>query len=65
MFFPLSWPCSVAYGILVPWPGIEPMPPAVEVQSLNHWTSKEVPVAHVVCSNTSEKNEGWSPGVTL
>ena len=65
MFFPLSWPCSVAYGILVPWPGIEPMPPAVEVQSLNHWTSKEVPVAHVVYSNTSEKNEGWSPGVTL
>ena len=26
-------PCHVACGILVPWPGIKPMPPAVEVQS--------------------------------
>ena len=25
----------------VPWPGIEPMPPALEVQSLNHWTIRE------------------------
>ena len=24
-------------------PGIEPVPPAVEVQSLNHWTAREVP----------------------
>ena len=29
--------------ILVLPPGIEPVPPAVEAQSLNHWTSKEVP----------------------
>ena len=28
---------------LVPSPGIEPMSPAVEVQSLNHWTAREVP----------------------
>ena len=27
--------------ILVPWPGIEPVPPAVEVRSPNHWTTKE------------------------
>ena len=33
----------VARGILVPQPGIEPVPPAVEVQSLNHWTTREVP----------------------
>ena len=26
----------MACGILVPWPGIEPMPAVVEVQSLNH-----------------------------
>ena len=31
-------------GILVPQPGIKPMPPAVEVWSLNHWTTREVPV---------------------
>ena len=30
---------------LVPRPGIEPTPPALEVQSVNHWTSKEVPKA--------------------
>ena len=29
--------------ILVPRPGIEPLPPAKEVQSLNHWTAREVP----------------------
>ena len=33
----------VAYRIPLPRPGIDPVPPAVEVQSLNHWTSKEVP----------------------
>ena len=32
-----------AWGILVPWPGIEPVPPAVEAWSLNHWTTREVP----------------------
>ena len=29
-------------GILVPQPGIEPTPPASEVQILNHWFSREV-----------------------
>ena len=33
------FPC----GILALQLGIESMPPAVEVQSLNHWTTKEVP----------------------
>ena len=32
----------VARGILVPRPGIEPIPPAVEARSPNHWTSREV-----------------------
>ena len=34
-----------AYGILMPWPGIKPMPPAVEVRHLDHWTTREVPLA--------------------
>ena len=34
--------CSTACGILVPQPGIEPTSPAVEAQSLNHWTTSEV-----------------------
>ena len=29
--------------ILVPRPGIEPMPPALEARSLNPWTTREVP----------------------
>ena len=29
--------------ILVPWPGIKPVPPAAEAWSLNHWTAREVP----------------------
>ena len=33
----------MACGILVPQPGIEPIPSAVEVQSLNHWMRGEVP----------------------
>ena len=32
-----------AYRILVPRPGIEPMPPAVERQSPKHWTAREFP----------------------
>ena len=31
------------YGILVPQPGIEPAPPALEAQSLNLWTARKVP----------------------
>ena len=30
-------------GILVPWPGIEPGPPAFKAWSLSHWTTREVP----------------------
>ena len=33
-----------ACRILVPQPGIEPVPPAPGVQSLNHWTAREVPI---------------------
>ena len=28
---------------LVPWPGIEPRPPALWVRSLSHWTTRQVP----------------------
>ena len=39
-------------GVLVPQPGIEPLPVAVEEQSPNHWTTREVPV-HVVFNATA------------
>ena len=32
--------CCTICGILVPWPGLEPMS-VVEAQSPNHWTAKE------------------------
>ena len=32
-----------ACRILVPQPGIEPVPPAVEAQRPNHWTTREIP----------------------
>ena len=32
----------MSYGILVPWPGMVPALLALEVQSLNHWTAREV-----------------------
>ena len=30
-------------GILIPGPGIEPSPPALEAWSLNNWTAREIP----------------------
>ena len=50
----LFWPCHEACGILVPRPGIEPLSPALEVQTVNHWTIREVLVfvclVHWLCS---------------
>ena len=37
---------AVLCGILVPQPGIEVVPPAVEAQTLIHRTTREVPVPH-------------------
>ena len=37
-FFPLH---LKACEISVPWPGIQPEPPALEAQSLNHWTTRD------------------------
>ena len=41
---PIFWLCHVACRILVPPSGIKPVPPAVEAQILNHWTTREVPL---------------------
>ena len=42
LFYLFFWSCCVACGILVPQPGIKPVPPALEAQSVNHWTTKGV-----------------------
>ena len=39
----ISWPHHSVCGILVPRPGTEPTPLAVEAQSLNHWATREAP----------------------
>ena len=41
IFYELSF--ATPWGMLdLPWPGIRPIPPALGVQSLNCWTTKEV-----------------------
>ena len=57
-FFCFFWPCYAAPRILVPQPGIDPLTHAVEAQSLNHWTIREVPRVVFKCikSNTNKTN---------
>ena len=42
IFFFFFWYCCGAYGILVPRPGMEPMPSAMGVRNLNPWATREV-----------------------
>ena len=50
----IYWLHCVANGILVLQPRVEPVPSPVEVQDLNHWTTREVPLTalHVVTWST-------------
>ncbi|XP_073659844.1 glycerol kinase 5 isoform X4 [Tursiops truncatus] len=41
--FLFFWLHRGTYGILVPQPGMEPTPRALEAQSLNNWTTREFP----------------------
>ena len=41
--------------ILVPRPRIEPAPPALEVQSLNHWTAREVRTTDLLTKETERQ----------
>ena len=45
--FFFCWLHLMACRILVPQPGIQRMLPAVEVQSVNHWTPEKVPGGHL------------------
>ena len=56
-WYSLFWPQQVAGGILVPHPGIEPMPPALGAQSLNHWTAREVLVDGTIESGEESQQE--------
>ena len=50
------WPHLAECGILVPWPGLEPVPPAVEAQSLNHWTARDAPLLLFKCKKKKKIN---------
>ena len=47
LFF-MFWLCHAACGILVPQPGNEPIPPALEAWSVYYRTVREVPVFHIL-----------------
>ena len=42
-FFPVFWPCQHGMRDHSSLPGMKPMPPAMEVWCLNHWTTREAP----------------------
>ena len=42
------WTLSCGRWEVVPWPGSRPRPPALAMQSLSHWTTREVPVGFVI-----------------
>ena len=48
-------------GILVPWPGVMLMPPALEAWSLNHWTAREVPCGSLMLEGV-EMQGNWHLG---
>ena len=41
--FSFFFGCATQHVGSVPWPGMEPVPPAVKAWGLNHWIAKEVP----------------------
>ena len=58
------WPRLTACGVLVPQPGMEPTPPAVEAWSLNPWTAREVPqLSHFIAEETGSELEGGAKSV--
>ena len=52
-------PHLTANEILVPGPGIEPMTPAVEAQSLSHWTAREATNAESFKGLGVQQREGF------
>ena len=60
-FFFFFWLHCIACGILVPWSGIKPTLPAL-VQSLNHWTTREVqPLFYLLSFKASQSQKVQPP----
>ena len=56
----------VAGGILVPWPWINPVPPALGARNLNHWTTRKSPHAHfqMIRNQWEGGVSGWHPQIS-
>ena len=50
---------------LVPWPGIDPRPPALGARSLSHWITREVPAYHSWCRPQSLPAVAWSVSLSI
>ena len=61
MFWFFGWK---ACGILAPWPGIKPVPSALE-GGLNHWTTREVPASLIMKRKTWWKSCIFSLVISL
>ena len=48
------WTLSCGMWDLVPWPGIQPGPPALRVLSLSHGTTREIPTVALCFVNSSD-----------
>ena len=60
VLFCFWWSC-VAFRIPLPSPGCKPAPPAVEAQSLNHWTTRDVPnQSFKKCVKKKKKNSPYA-----
>uniref|UniRef100_A0A8C0DMD3 Ig-like domain-containing protein n=1 Tax=Balaenoptera musculus TaxID=9771 RepID=A0A8C0DMD3_BALMU len=63
IIYSFFWPCSGACRISVPKAGTEPVPPAVEAQSPNLWTTKEVPDHHILILEAAHIPQRTSPPI--
>ena len=59
LFLYFLWPHLSASRILVTWPGIELAPPALEAQSLNHWTTREVLTCNILYLHVLYEFSSW------
>ena len=57
LFCFVFWLHCAACGILVPQLRIKPAPPALEAQSLNHWTTREVPITSILKIRKSKEED--------
>ena len=58
----LSFFLVAACKVLVPQPGMEPKTPAVETQSLNHWTARKISHIFRVSLNCESTLLDQAPG---